>query len=156
MVEGEEQIPLTTALSRSLSTIASSACLFPALSVRVLLVFVCSLQSSSGVGGAGARRAKTGRCDFAEGCDAAAMYVRFGLLGREQRFCHQHRQAPHRNLNNLKARLLCQHAGGCSKLGTFGPKTSAAEGSNADRRPAPMLFCKMHKLPGDPPVLIKI
>lgn len=116
--------------------------------MRVLLVFVCSLQSSSGVGGAGAR-AKTGRCDFAEGCDAAAMYVRFGLLGREQRFCHQHRQAPHRNLNNLKARLMCQHAGGCSKLGTFGPKTSAVEGHNVDRRPAPMLFCKMHKLPGD-------
>jgi len=100
------------------------------------------------------------RCGFAEGCDAGAGRVHFGVLGREQRFCRDHRQASHHNLNNFKARRLCRHPG-CGKLGTFGANASAASsdgvpgngtasssgGVPGDRAPA--LYCKRHSAPGE-------
>jgi hypothetical protein len=99
----------------------------------------------------GARRP----CDFAEGCGAEATQVRFGTLGLEQRFCREHKQAAHHNLDNYHARALCQHVGGCNKLGTFGANVSAITaggGSNetdARCRPRQALFCKQHKQPGE-------
>ena len=122
------------------------------------------LTAASGARSGGTRappRAPTSRggarrpCDFAEGCGAEATHVRFGMFGMEQRFCREHKQAAHHNLDNYQARALCQHAGGCNKLGTFGANVSAAPaggGSNeagARCRQRQALFCKQHKQPGE-------
>lgn len=101
------------------------------------------------------------RCGFAEGCDAGARRLHFGVPGREQRFCREHRQTSHRNLKNFKARRLCRHPG-CTRLGTFGANASAllvdrelgngaasaTNGTGAwDGFPA--LYCKKHSKPGE-------
>jgi hypothetical protein len=92
------------------------------------------------------------RCGFAEGCDAGARRVHFGVPGREQRFCHEHRQTSHRNLNNFKARRLCRHPG-CSRFGTFGANASAVSVGRAsatnDTATTPLLYCKKHSKPGE-------
>ena len=97
------------------------------------------------------------QCNFAEGCDAQAKQVRFGIPGEKERFCRKHKQAAHRNLNNYRSRTLCQYTGGCDKLGTFGLNVSAlaANSSAADTgdkqaasRESRKLFCKDHKQAG--------
>jgi len=98
------------------------------------------------------------RCGFAEGCDAGARRVHFGVPGREQRFCREHRQLSHRNLNNFKARRLCRHPG-CSRLGTFGANASAVSVGRASTTigtatsgagdGTPVLYCKKHSKPGE-------
>lgn len=97
------------------------------------------------------------QCHFAEGCAALATQVRFGMPGEEGRFCSEHKQAAHRNLNNYRAQAICQHIGGCDRLATFGVNSSALAASYAgtgDSQAASpgsrrALFCKAHKQPGD-------